>query len=1098
MTAADPWIGVTFGDNNRYKLIELLGQGGAGKVYKALDHQTSEHCAVKFLSSNLLSNIDAKLRFQREAQACLLLQDPLIVRTLDFGIVPMTVAGQKQELPMLVMELVKDKTLHDFMHTQGRLSLKLGVYLARQIAEALDVVHQGIIVDGKRIQFIHRDLKPDNIFVIPNGSGYPNIKLADFGLVKFLGDLADQDLTKTGLYAGTPEYSSPEQINQFKKVDPRSDLYSLGCILYQLVGGTNLYHFPRNTSYIDWLKAHTSSAPKSFSQSLNCPQSLEDLVFRCVAKDPDHRFQTARELADALAEINATLPDLDQVTAPLDWTRLLQVCPSSVKLSSRQHGSQLILVLDHLKPNVDQQTAIATVLPDYLSDLHQAGLESLTVYTRAPGHRDPDWGLCTSASQLQGVGATSDSSDPATSETTQLEQNSLSGYCFVRNLSLVSTSLPDPPAPIAQAVRFIHQLPLTDKHILFPLLEKRYKDPHSLIQEDSVEAILALSPEIQDWFQTLQSMDERSQRTVAIWLSRYCANPEKVLPRLTASVVAAKKAEEVTQDSPAPQSPVQLPVERIIFRGYRHWILFLHPLGPLMVQWSVAMALISFVTPQRLNDFLMTLTRPAGFAVAFIVLLFLARLFAGIMRLIYPIQMVRNHPFSVLGTLIAGLVALLYSLQVPRVIVLSLVGFVTLVSLGLHGWVIFNRYRYPQLALTDRGCILLPIEKTHLTNLHSSDHQKIFSFQIHSLEVEQDPIGRWLQFGQLTFFLKDQPSITLKTLVRPEQIRALYHHQLDRLQQLTTNIQVAQAYQPEDPWLKCSIGDDQRYQIERLIGRGGMGTVYKGFDRQLNLPVAIKFMQGDLTENVDRLKQFQAEMRASIYLTDERIVQILNTGNVEVNDMPMGTTPFLVMEYISSPTLAQAMDSQSKWPLSRVVSIGLEIALALRTLHTGVMMNDQRINFVHRDLKPANIFLVKDPTGCDTIKLADFGLVKMMGTPQPSTRETGRIVGTARYVSPEQCRGVDTIDGRADIYSLGCILYELLTGTNPFGLSPKASATQFLMAQVQQPPIPFPDYLTVPTDLSDLIFQCLAKHPEHRWSSVDSLIEKLTHIKHQL
>ncbi|NJK61690.1 MAG: serine/threonine protein kinase [Synechococcaceae cyanobacterium SM2_3_1] len=203
--------------------------------------------------------------------------------------------------------------------------------------------------------------------------------------------------------------------------------------------------------------------------------------------------------------------------------------------------------------------------------------------------------------------------------------------------------------------------------------------------------------------------------------------------------------------------------------------------------------------------------------------------------------------------------------------------------------------------------------------------------------------------------------------------------------------------------------------------------------------------------------------------------------------------PYLVMEFVDAMTLAQAMQQQTRWPFRRAAHVAREIALALEAIHAGVIYQGETVAFVHRDLKPANIFLIKKIDGSETIKVADFGLVKMQGAMQTlSESRSGRFIGTARYASPEQCRGEETLDRRSDLYSLGCILYELLAGQNPFGLPSQSSPTQYLMAHVQKSVVPFRSQLGVPDSLTQIVDRCLHKDPGQRYSSATELQEALT------
>ena len=268
--------------DGRYQLGSLLGVGGMASVYLATDRVLERQVAVKVLS---LSDAQDGLfveRFRREARAAARLNHPNIVAVFD--------SGSDAEQPYLVMEYVPGESLAQLLTRQGRLTPRRAVELAIQVCAALAAAHaQGLV---------HRDIKPANVLVDPDGQ----VKVADFGIVKAS---AATTLTGTGTVLGTAAYLSPEQA-QGHPVDARSDLYGLGCVLYELVCGSPPFGSGVDRSPVAIATRHVSELPEP--PSARNPQvdpALEAVVLTALAKDPAQRYQSAVELQDALERVLA-------------------------------------------------------------------------------------------------------------------------------------------------------------------------------------------------------------------------------------------------------------------------------------------------------------------------------------------------------------------------------------------------------------------------------------------------------------------------------------------------------------------------------------------------------------------------------------------------------------------------------------------------------------------------------------------------------------------------------------------------------------------------------------------------------------------------
>jgi serine/threonine-protein kinase len=277
-----------------------------------------------------------------------------------------------------------------------------------------------------------------------------------------------------------------------------------------------------------------------------------------------------------------------------------------------------------------------------------------------------------------------------------------------------------------------------------------------------------------------------------------------------------------------------------------------------------------------------------------------------------------------------------------------------------------------------------------------------------------------------------------------------------------------QVCQRDGTRLSPSDGVIDRYQIVDRVGVGGMGTVYKAMHTLLdNRIVAIKMLHRELSQNPEVVNRFFREAKAASRAENRHIVDVIDFGVTFDGDS------FLVMEYLEGPSLRDVVDEGPPMPLSLALSIAGQIAEGLHAAH-------QR-GIVHRDLKPENILLTRHKDNKRYVKLLDFGIAKL--TEQQATNLTvaGMVVGTPTYMSPEQAGG-EPVDHRADIYSLGTILYEMLTGKVPFT---GETTKQILLAHLTQTPVP-PRELRpeIPVTVEAVILHALEKDPPNRPESM--------------
>jgi eukaryotic-like serine/threonine-protein kinase len=266
-----------------------------------------------------------------------------------------------------------------------------------------------------------------------------------------------------------------------------------------------------------------------------------------------------------------------------------------------------------------------------------------------------------------------------------------------------------------------------------------------------------------------------------------------------------------------------------------------------------------------------------------------------------------------------------------------------------------------------------------------------------------------------------------------------------------------------------SLGRLGHYEMPQVLGRGGFGIVFRAFDDMLQRVVAVKVMAPQIATLSPARKRFLREARSSAAVRHENVVHVY-----EVGEQPL---PYLAMEFVPGETLQQKLDRNGPLEVSEVLRIGRQIAEGLAAAHAS--------DLIHRDIKPSNILVAEGGASADFVKLLDFGLVRGLEEAGDRLTQTGLILGTPGYMSPQQAAGDTVLDARTDIYSIGAVAYFLLSGQPPFA---EKTPWKRIVAHILESPRPLQELRPdIPDELAQIISRCLLRDAEQRFSDVGQL-----------
>lgn len=277
--AGDPLIGRVIAE--RYLILARIGEGGMGRVYLAEHVKMTRQCAVKVMNPSLVTDTESLQRFAREASNAARILHPNVAAVFDYG--------EAEKIVYLVMEYVDGESLSTVIARDGALDPRRAIDIARQVADGLSAAHE--------LGIVHRDLKPDNVILTHTRGGKEIAKVVDFGIAKAIAEAPQDALTRSGLVIGTPEYMSPEQLLG-DPVDERADIYSLGCILYQMITGAQAFTADTREQMIRRRLHETPPHVRDFDPGL--PRRLDTLIVHMLARSPTDRLASAAEARDQL------------------------------------------------------------------------------------------------------------------------------------------------------------------------------------------------------------------------------------------------------------------------------------------------------------------------------------------------------------------------------------------------------------------------------------------------------------------------------------------------------------------------------------------------------------------------------------------------------------------------------------------------------------------------------------------------------------------------------------------------------------------------------------------------------------------------------
>ena len=1055
-------IGTTLG---HYRIVEKIGEGGMGEVYRAHDERLDRDVAIKVIPEEVGEKPDRLACFEREAKAVAKLNHPNILDVYELG--------DHEGRPFMATELLEGETLRERIDG-GALGWRKAAEIGASIADGLAAAHGA--------EIIHRDLKPDNVFLTSDG----HVKILDFGLAGHesvrVGSVDAEAPTlsmdidaETAL--GSVEYMSPEQVRG-DTVDQRSDIFSLGCVLFEMVFGQQPFHRKNAADTVAAILNETPSEPSSTAAAAP-PPGLIRIVRRCLEKPPEARFQSARDLEQRLRSVPSTPAREIERHEGAEATRTEGI--SSEGDPPVQHQGQNSLppaagIVESASPGAKESLELTSGTSDESEYARRAPRwRTIFIYrwvgvavfmpwviaVKVTGALDiPIWLLV--VTYVLQVGTTvllygvhrwsrdvrfqrrcialspiSDAvwltgwvawvgKDHIEIATVAVFWAMAAGLTFSPLITAASGAI----VLAAQAgVLFLSQ---TDPgHIAALLSLEGLLLAYFIVTAGGLSAA-------RKKVRAARLRHERELREANLRLQQQVVEQASALDRsrmlsryLPPDVVRTVLAEGTPRVSP---KRMRLTVFRIELCGFERIVTVVPPedLSAMLNGYLSAIVEVAFQHGATVDLFMRDTV--AGFFGA-------PHTSGAETDAVRCAKMAKVLWTCAVDTCNRWRDLLEEPPPAPTVAVSS--GHAMVGDFGSG-----NRMEYTAVG----G----PIDEAAAMLRHASPGQVVCSHSTQILirdELSADPCGAIQITG------RTRPTSIYRLAGDPSSQAGLYHTPTGAWTAGgSEDITIGSRGEPQEGSVLAG-----RYLVLKKLGSGGIGTVFLVEDKKLDTPVALKLLRESLQFDEESIALLRREVRLARLVSHPNVARIFELMDWEGHE-------FITMEYVDGRTLA--VECSAKGPFSPEQG-----QLLLRQICAGLSAA-HGAGVVHRDLKPSNIQI--EPSGRAVI--LDFGIAR--STFASTITDVERIVGTPLYMAPEQFeRG--TIDARADLYSLGALAFEVFAGRPPFQAD---SIVALASMHAQETP---PDILQLrpdlPPRLAAVIQRCLEKSPDRRFSSAADL-----------
>jgi serine/threonine protein kinase len=1019
----------------RYTVTALLGEGAFGYVYLAHDQVMARRVAIKVPRSRFLESDQDRGQFLSEARRVASLQHDGIVRVYDFG-------QEDSGRCYIVYEYIEGLSLAKRIKAEGAarepLPLDEAATIVARVAEALHYAH----VHG----LVHRDIKPANILL--DSQGKP--KLADFGLAVREEDLA----LERGRLAGTLPYMSPEQVRgEGHRLDGRSDIYSLGVVLYELLCGRR--PFPARTAdeLKDQIRHREAKPPRQINDAV--PQEMERVCLKALSKRVADRYTTAKDMAEELlraVEANRsrnldpgrglTLQEVARRMPSADEGELLQMLRFLRQQGEPACVPLIFRCLAHASEAVRQQAR---------KTVHALGWDNVSAAAEDLARQGSTAGI---AEVLEGLAAF----EAHPQIVALLDRLAVRLKGELRNRTLL----------LLERKRLGLELDTVARH---------FRENHSPYQ---IEKVLGQGLFAAAYLASVEGAD--LQVVVRVLRPEFVAQPQV----RAAFLDLGKKALHLVQENLVLTREVRafperglyyavrdyvggVPLQRVLEGGKRF-----EPERVVRILWRLLTALDAVhkrgmchggVKPSNVflrEDDRVVLGDPS---------LSVQGIGVALERLTYDYQYAAPETFRS-GEAVGpaadfyALGCLAYELAcgVPPFVSDN---YLELAARHLHDAVVPPSECGSQLGPVGDAVVLKLLARSPKDRYTQVTDVMLALVQLQASWTPPDRESSGLAFRFARPPSPAGPLLHDASLARYQGADSVLG--FDPSSASHTGLG-----RPDLPPAAPAVRQPTQiggYEILGVLGRGGMGVVYKARQKSLDRLVALKVLLGAEFAQPEQLARFRGEAKAVAKLQHPNIVTIYEDG--EQDGMP-----YFSMKFIEGESLARK--------LHREFLSEREAARLIETLARAMQYAHER-GIVHRDLKPSNVLL--DAAGSP--KITDFGLAKYLDDRDVAQTRTGAILGTPGYMAPEQAAGRSREVGPAtDVYALGAMLYEMLAGRPPFrGETPVDTILQV----VQNEPDP-PSKLNprISRDLEMICLKCLAKEPERRYATAENLADDLS------